>query len=448
MKGARTTVASLLATLAVAAPASAASVSVEGGVLKINGGSDYVDLDATQDGTDFSIHDWSYELEAGDGCELDSPELPVLGSVGEERTMTCSDVTASVHATVGGQGNWVYVSSDLPMQLEGGPGGDALFGFGAGAVTAIGGAGDDQLGGGTGTDRLDGGEGMDYLSGGDGTDHLTGGEGADELIGDASMCCFEGEEGEAPALKNTPDVLEGGAGNDRFRGIEPVDVLTGGEGRDAASIESEAPITVALGAGGLDVESVEVRPGDATVRGDARVNEIRTSDGKDTIDPGAGFDLVESGRGDDTVTVRDGFPDVVNCGEGADRVVADTQDEVEASCETVERAATAPVAVTPGAPAPVSTLIAPRDLKIAVKKQRRGVVLRGKLLLPAGAPTALCKGGGISLEVKGVGRRTIRTGTVLSGKCTFTLKLKGRAKKKVRVKAFFAGTPALAPVSR
>jgi hypothetical protein len=97
------------------------------------------------------------------------------------------------------------------------------------------------------------------------------------------------------------------------------------------------------------------------------------------------------------------------------------------------------------APAPVITLLSPTDLKVSVKRKGRKITLRGRLVLPAGAPPTLCTGGGITVEVKGVGRKTIRRGTVLNDKCTFTVKLSGKAKKRLRIKSRFAGTPALAP---
>jgi Ca2+-binding RTX toxin-like protein len=216
--------------------------------------------------------------------------------------------------------------------------------------------------------------------------------------------------------------------------------MTGGEGRDRAYMFAAGPLAVTLGPGGMDVESVTVERADATVRGNTSVNEIITGEGKDDVDPGAGFDTVDTGKGDDRVNVRDGFPDLVSCGEGADAVVADTQDEVESNCEAVDRAAIAPPA-TPGAPV-AAGLIAPTDLQISARRSGRNTILRGRLMLPAGASAALCDGGGITLKV---GKR--RIGTTLNAKCAFTVKLKGRVKRS-KVKAYFAGTPALAPVTR
>ncbi len=52
-------------------------------------------------------------------------------------------------------------------------------------------------------------------------------------------------------------------------------------------------------------------------------------------------------------------------------------------------------------------------------------------------------------EIKGLSRKTVRRGTVLNAKCGFTVKLKGTGKRrKVRVRAYFAGTPGIAPIGR
>ena len=52
------------------------------------------------------------------------------------------------------------------------------------------------------------------------------------------------------------------------------------------------------------------------------------------VDPGPGSDFVLGGDGDDSITVRDGFGDVVECGPGNDTVTADRAD-VLSGCENV-----------------------------------------------------------------------------------------------------------------
>jgi Ca2+-binding RTX toxin-like protein len=449
MRSARILLVSLFAAFAVASPAAAGTVSVSGGVLKLEGGSDYTDVEGGQQGGDFNLYDYAETLEMGTGCTFDSPAPPIIGPIDGERSITCKGVTAGVEVTVGGEENFVYISSTLPKRLTGGDGMDQLIGSGSGVTTATGGGGGDYLSGGEAADDLDGGTGSDSLRGRGGTDRLVGGEGNDGLQGDDVACCYEDEGGPPPeAPPTSADVLEGGPGDDQFDSPDGADKLSGGDGRDTVFIESDKAITLKIGAGGYDVEDAAVFGADANVTGDERDNEISTGRGKDTIDPGNGVDKVSSGGGEDTISVRDGAKDTVSCGDGADRVTADAQDEIESSCEVVDKGAGPVGPGTPPPPPVVAPLVTPTDLKVKVKRKGRRITLTGRLVLPAGAAPALCQGGGVRLEIKGIGRRTIRRGTVLSGKCAFTVKLKGKASKRVRVTARFAGTPSLAPIVR
>jgi Ca2+-binding RTX toxin-like protein len=57
----------------------------------------------------------------------------------------------------------------------------------------------------------------------------------------------------------------------------------------------------------------------------------------DLLRPGAGVDRVRGGGGRDKLVTRDGFRDVVRCGQGRDKVVADWRDRVKRSCDRVVR---------------------------------------------------------------------------------------------------------------
>lgn len=103
-----------------------------------------------------------------------------------------------------------------------------------------------------------------------------------------------------------PCTLEGTSGNDEIRG---------GAGRDL----------------------ICAREGDDVVRSRAGNDVVDGGVGADDIDPGAGRDVVVGRGGDDVVSVVDGERDLVLCGTGTDRVVADRNDEVNPSCESVER---------------------------------------------------------------------------------------------------------------
>jgi Ca2+-binding RTX toxin-like protein len=166
--------------------------------------------------------------------------------------------------------------------LAGDDGNDELHG-GIAHDTLSGGAGDDRLYGDPGQDNLDGGAGADLISGGTGYDEITGGDGNDRLSG----------EGDS-------DVLSGGAGDDRLDGGAMADKLVGGAGND-----------VLVGGAGNDI-----------------------------IGDSSGANRVDAGTGNDSIDVRNGRRDVVRCGKGRDRVVADRGDKL-ISCEKVKRVAAA-----------------------------------------------------------------------------------------------------------
>ena len=65
---------------------------------------------------------------------------------------------------------------------------------------------------------------------------------------------------------------------------------------------------------------------------------IAGTPGRDTMRGTPWADVLFAGRGNDVVLVRGGGRDVVRCGLGRDRVVADRRDRVARDCERVERA--------------------------------------------------------------------------------------------------------------
>lgn len=128
-----------------------------------------------------------------------------------------------------------------------------------GAVTLIGGAGNDTLVGGSGNDVLSGRFGNDSIAGGTGTNQL-------QDFGDVSF-----------VLTNT---LLTGLGTDTLSGIQSA-VLFGGDGDNTinASGFTAGPVTLAGGAGN---DSIVGSPNDDTLDG---------GDGSDTIDGGLGTDI-------------------------------------------------------------------------------------------------------------------------------------------------------------
>jgi dipeptidyl aminopeptidase/acylaminoacyl peptidase len=93
------------------------------------------------------------------------------------------------------------------------------------------------------------------------------------------------------------DYVDGGPGNDTIYGGRGVDVLRGGAGND----------------------------------------RIYGGRGADWIYGGPGADLLDGGPYNDRIFAADGTRDVIRCGSGKDRVVADRFDVVAADCERVTR---------------------------------------------------------------------------------------------------------------
>jgi hypothetical protein len=173
--------------------------------------------------------------------------------------------------------------TDGPDTLKGTLGNDNLSGKGADDVLfALGGK--DQLLGGPGRDLVLGGseesasEGDKNLQGGSGNDFVAGGLGSDHVAGDAGNDLVSGDAG--------TDVLEGNSGNDLL---------------------IDGPL----------------------ITGDAwNVEDVLLEGSKDMLSSGAGDDWIDA-KNDPA------FGDKVTCGEGLDRVLADSKDEVAGDCEKV-----------------------------------------------------------------------------------------------------------------
>ncbi len=128
----------------------------------------------------------------------------------------------------------------------------------------------------------------DRISGSGASDRISGGRGRDRLSGLGGADCISGGA--------AADVLSGGSGNDRISGGSGNDRISGGSGNDTIS-------------GGS---------------------------GNDRISGGGGRNKINAGSGNDTINVRNRRRDVVNCGKGRDRVVADRSDRLR-GCELVKR---------------------------------------------------------------------------------------------------------------
>ena len=149
------------------------------------------------------------------------------------------------------------------------------------AVTKIGGPGPDTLRGTNGADNLIGNGGNDILLGLAGNDQLLGGPGK--------------------------DIVNGGTLAEPFRGDKN---LVGGDGNDAVQ-------------GGLGSDNVVGGAGNDWVVGGEIDNPV-----KDTLSAGDGNDVV-------AVINDPAGKDVVSCGSGFDRVLADRADLIAPDCERV-----------------------------------------------------------------------------------------------------------------
>ena len=85
--------------------------------------------------------------------------------------------------------------------------------------------------------------------------------------------------------------------------------------------------------------------GNDTLNGRARGDELYGGAGNDTLNGsggnddiygGSGQDNLFGGAGDDFLNSVDRGPDIVDCGDGTDTVVADNDDTVQPTCENVE----------------------------------------------------------------------------------------------------------------
>ena len=150
------------------------------------------------------------------------------------------------------------------------------------AVNKVGTNGPDTLKGTDGADNLLGLGGNDELFGLGGSDNLVGGDGKDIVLGGSERRARGGD-------KN----LVGGPGNDFVGGGQGADNVVGGDGNDLLI--------------------------DGNLRESSRDN-LAGGDGKDVI-------LADN---------VPAFKDVVSCGGGFDRVLADREDTVARDCERVK----------------------------------------------------------------------------------------------------------------
>ncbi len=222
---------------------------------------------------------------------------------------------ASDDTLIGGWGHDSLDGGDGHDSLDGGDGNDSLYG-GGGNDTLKSADGDDVLYGGDGDDFLDGGDGMDTLEGGFGNDLLYGLSGNDSLYGgDGDDSLYGGHD---------DDTLDGGAGNDSLYGGNDSgnDLLYGGEGDDTLNGDEGNDSLY----GGVGHDILHGGDGEDVLYGEVGDDLLRGWDGDDLLDGGAGNDSLRGDEGDDTLDGGDG-DDFLDGGDGNDSLVGGSGNE-------------------------------------------------------------------------------------------------------------------------
>ena len=419
-----TVLAAACASVAVAAPvASAATIGYDGGTLVLRaapGERNVVVVDST-DGQITFTDDPPLSYPA-DHCSRLDVDYPVA----------CDMPAAGVLIDLGDGNDQASFGFEIPtalrFEIDGGPGNDILKGprNGIGSATLDGGDGDDQLTSEEAADTLLGGPGNDALVGGAGADVLRGGDGNDKLRGDDPSGAY-------------PDLLDGGAGSDELTdydaadaaaspavditldgvandgrpgegdnivGVEELDVgavrtFTGDDGPNVFTAPEKGTAARILGMGGNDVLTASDANGDV-VDGGSGDDTLNGGMGDDTIVGGPGSDTIAgdrparcnelhcdftSGWGDDTIDVRDGAVDHVQCGPGTDTVTADPIDLVADDCEHVTGATAGGSGAGAGAGASVAGTAGATAARIT-GTTKLASVLRGGLRVAVAVPAA------------------------------------------------------------
>jgi hypothetical protein len=297
----------LVFVLALAAPASAATVEVEREhVIYQAAPGEANDVRVSSiDGTAVRVSDSGATIDAGPGCRAV-----------DAHTAECSspDFLHDANLVLGDMHDRV-TSDRLRLRAGGGPGDDRLEGSPF----------DDVLNGGGGHDRLSGGAGDDFLSDTDepeavDSDVIEGGDGSDTvsyilrgpaLVIDLQDPAGDGERGENDVLRELENVL-GGGGDDTIYGSDDPNALNGGEGDDLLVGRDRA-------------DELTGRGGDDRLIGD---------DGRDSFHSGLGRDEVEGGSGFDNVYHPEPG-DSLDCGSSrGDRVwTPESPRSIPRSCE-------------------------------------------------------------------------------------------------------------------
>jgi Ca2+-binding RTX toxin-like protein len=197
-----------------------------------------------------------------------------------------------------------------------------------GSNSIITGTGNDTVVGGSGANNIDGGDGNDDLNGGASDDFILGGAGDDILLGENGND-FLGSDGLGA------DIVDGGAGDDRFQLLNDVTTTainfsyTSATGGNIQNIES-VDIQTGLGDDNINASAALGTPnilgnnfiftagGDDTVIGGGGADDISGGDGLDYLIGGAGNDSLDGGNDSDILIGSNGDSDTLIGGAGDD----------------------------------------------------------------------------------------------------------------------------------
>jgi Ca2+-binding RTX toxin-like protein len=281
--------------LAVGAPgASAATVGVVGGTLTFTAAPGETN-DVAVAGTVFPtasvrVSDAGAPLTVGTGCD-----------VVDDHTATCADLPMVIDTGDGNDRVRDEEQGTRVLTIRGGLGDDTLA---AGSSQSL----DVQMFGGPGNDTMsvaNNGGGQPVMHGGPGDDRLTLAENEGGMLyGDDGNDQLVSRHGDWLRM---PIRLDGGRGNDVYSvgwvSAGTPDLLVASPGTDTLDLSGVSFVFAPLDLSGC----------------------------ANCVERIVGSPL------DDTINVRDGRPDVVSCGDGADAVIADRRDVVAGDCETVDR---------------------------------------------------------------------------------------------------------------
>jgi Ca2+-binding RTX toxin-like protein len=208
--------------------------------------------------------------------------------------------------------------TDRPDRIIGSDGRDAIFARGN----------RDQVSARAGADELHGNGGPDDLCGESGNDFYAAGKRSD-ILSEFGTCGRDFRPA-GDGVSSGDDHMEGGGGNDFIEGNDGADVLIGGNGADIQGSGTN---------GGQGYTQMYGDPGDDVLRGKEKADGMEGEEGDDRHFGGRGNDVIDASNDESPGSV-----DLVDCGDGFDRAIANRVDVVRPNCERVLRRGSGPTA--------------------------------------------------------------------------------------------------------